>query len=511
MVGGLSQPLEVILYLNGDLNPAFDRLRTSTVDLLDELAQYAGKGIVLTEKNPSEASDEKTRQQNYLEMENRGMRGVSVNERDKEGKLSSKIIFPWMSFVYDGDTIPVGLLKKNTELTPQEVLNVSIGDLEYGITDAIRLLTMKAPDRIAFIEGHGELGEPYVFEATELLGRYYNVDRGSISGAPEELFPYKALIIASPRIAFTEQEKYALDQYLMQGGSLFFLLDGVRFSEEEFNKTGESATLKNDLNLDDMLFSYGVRINPVMVQDMNCTPIRVASSRPGAKEAFNVLPWYFSPLLQPAKDNVITRNISPLKSELVSTITWVGEGNTEKTVLLSTSPNAHLLPLPEQISLRYVEMPADPNYFNEPSIPVAGLIEGDFQSVFRNRFRPLTKSSRHYDSSQKPGRLLVAASSSLIKNDWKGRGQESVPLPLGYEPIAGEQFGNADFIVNAVNYLTGNKQWLDLRSRNYQLRLLNKEAITAGLLKWQLVNVLAPLGILLLLGLSFIIWRRKTI
>lgn len=508
LVRQADKPLEVLLYLNGKLNPAFDRLRTSTVEVLDELAQHAKGGIVLKEKNPSAAPDEHARQKNYLKMDERGMRGVAVNERDREGKLSSKVVFPWMEIVYGGDTVPVSLLKKNTELTPQQILNVSIGDLEYGITDAIRLLAMKEPASIAFIEGHGELTEPYVYEAMELLSKYYRIDRGQISGSPEELFPYKVLIIASPRVAFTEKEKYALDQYLMNGGSLFFLLDGVCISEKDFDATGESATLKNEVNLDDMLFNYGVRINPVTVQDMNCTPIRVASAQAGAEDTYNVLPWYFAPLLVPAKDHAITRNVSPLKSEFVNTITWVGEDDVRKTVLLTSSSHAHLLPVPEQVSLRYVEMPADPAYFNESSLPVAGLMEGRFRSLFRNRIRP-SEEMPYWGISQKPGKIVVTAGSSLIKNDWKGRGKETEPLPLGYEPITGEQFGNADFIVNTVNYLAGNEQWLHLRSRNYWLRLLNREEVTTGLLKWQIINILAPLGVLLLIGLSFAAYRKR--
>lgn len=511
LVSSLNKPLEVLLYLDGGLNPAFDRLRTAAIDLLEELSQYSTEGILLKKINPAIAPDEVSRQQNFLEMDERGMKGIAVNERDREGKISSKVVFPWVELVYNGDTIPVGLLKKNISLSPQEILNVSVGDLEYSLTEAIRLLTMKEPARIAFIEGHGEWEEPYVYEATEQLSKYYNVDRGMISGNPEELFPYKALIIASPKTPFTEVEKFALDQYLMQGGSLFFLLDGVKISTDEFDRTGESATLKPDLNLDDLLFTYGVRVNPVTVQDMNCTPIRVASSQAGSKEAYVTVPWYFSPLLEPASNHAITRNLSPLKSELVSTITWVGSNELKKTVLLTTSPNAHLLPVPEKVSLRYIEMPADPAYFNEAHLPVAGLLEGSFPSAFRNRISPEGISPGQgfpkVDQS-KPARLLVAASGSLIKNDWKGQGHQSMPLPLGYDAVTGEQLGNADFIANAVNYLAGNEQWLTLRSRNFQLRLLSKQAVTTDLLKWQLVNVLVPLLIPFFFGGIFS-FRRK--
>ena len=511
LIKSLDKPLEVILYLNGDLNPAFDHLRTSTTDMLDELSVYASHGITLREVNPSAALDEKTRQEHYLKMDQRGMRGLSVNEHDREGKLSSKVIYPWMELVYNGDTIQVSLLKKNLNLTPQEVLNTSAGELEYNLTEGIRVLTLANPSRIAFIEGHGEWSEPYVYEATNLLSRYYNVDRGKLSGNPEELLPYKVLIIASPQKAFSEKEKFALDQYLMNGGSILWLVDGTKISIQEFDATGESSTLKQDVNLDDLLFTYGVRINPVTVQDMQCTAIRLASSESGSKESFNTLPWYFAPLLTPSTESVITHNISPLKSEFVSTISFVGNDQLKKQVLLATSPNAHTLPVPEKVSLRYVEMPAETSYFNEPNLPVAGLIEGQFPSAFVNRLTPDScielPEGRLLQS--KHTKMIVAATGSIIKNEWKGQQDKAQPAPLGFDEVSGEQLGNADFITNAVNYLAGNDQWLNLRSRDYKLRLLNKQSINKQRGVWEVINIAIPPVLLIIAGFIYSRQRKR--
>ena len=504
LVAGLESPLQVVMYLSGDLNPAFEQLRIAVLDLLEELSQYAGKGILLYERNPSLATDDPARQANYLRMEAAGMKGISVNERDGEGKVSSQIVFPWMQLVYAGDTVPVNLLNRNISFTSAEAIHASVGELEYNFADALRLLALKEPGRIAFIEGHGEWAEPYVYEATELLSKYYQVDRGRLGGGWEMLSPYEVLIIASPKMPFSEAEKMELDQYLMQGGSLFFLLDGIVISDEEFAATGESPTLKNEVNLDDLLFAYGIRVNPVTVMDMDCTPIRLVSSRQGAQDAYVTLPWFFSPLLKPSDNHPISRYLSPLKSELVSTISWIGDGEGQKrTVLLSTSSHARRLPVPEMVSLRYAEMPADAAFFNESDLPVAGLIEGCFPSAFRYRFgkgRILTESQ--------PARLLVCASSSVIKNDWRNRRDGSVPLPLGYDEATGTQLGNADFLVNAVNYLAGNGQWLDLRTRGVQLRLLDKVEVTVRLSRWQTLNILLPMVLLLVGGLLFSCLRK---
>lgn len=512
VVTTLDQPLKIISYLNGELNPAFDRLRNATIDLLEEISQFSKENIILINNNPAIAPDESVRQQNYLLMEEKGMKGVAVNERDREGRTSSKVVFPWLEIIYKGDTIPVNLLKRNINLSPQENLNSSIEEIEYKLTEAIRLLQINKPARIAFIEGHGEWNEPYVYEATKLLSKYYHVDRGMISGDPAELLPYRVLIIASPQTSFTEAEKYALDQYLMNGGSLFFLIDGIQISEEQFNSTGESVTLKKDVNLDDLLFVYGVRINPVTIQDMNCTFIRLATSQTGAQDAHITVPWYFSPLTEPVNNHIISRNISPLKSEYVSTINWVGGKELSKTVLMTTSANAHTLPVPEKVSLRYVEMPAEPSYFNESYLPVVGLIEGKFTSVFNNRMIPegvILHEDMPRLNESKPARVIVAASGSFIKNEWRGQGRQSVPLPLGYDPITGEQLGNSDFIVNAVNYLAGNEKWLNLKAHSYPLRLLNKQETTTNLLQWQLINILLPQFLLFIVGAVIIITRKK--
>ncbi|MEG2573475.1 MAG: gliding motility-associated ABC transporter substrate-binding protein GldG [Bacteroides sp.] len=510
LMGKLEKPLEVITYLNGELNPSFDLLRTAGIDMLTELSGYTRKGITVKEINPSIALNEEARQQNYIRMGEHGMKGISVNERDREGKLSSKVVFPWMQLIYDGDTIAIELLKKNNSASPHKVLNTSISELEYTLMEGVHLLCNKESYRIAFIEGHNELTEPYTYASTELLSKYYSVDRGEINGNPDELTPYKVLIIASPRSEFSETDKFCIDQYVMQGGSVLWLLDGIKISQTEFDASGESATLKNEVNINDLLFTYGVRINPVTVQDMNCTPIRVASSIKGAADAYTILPWYFSPLLETSDTHSITRNLSPLKSELVSTLSLVGDETIKKTILLTTSAHAHTLPVPEKISLRYVEMPADETYFNEYKLPVAALLEGNFPSAFRHRLLPkgAQEPIKGRLQSSIPSRMIVIASGSVIKNDWRGQGSTSQALPLGYEPISGEQLGNADFIVNAVNYLAGNEQWLNLRSRNHSLRLLDKQSITTDMLKWQLINVLAPLFFLLLIGIGFIIFSH---
>lgn len=502
LASGLERPLHAVLYLGGDLNPAFDRLRTATLDLLDETAAHVPGGITLHEVNPSAAPSEAERMEAYRRLSDRGLEGLTVGEHGRDGRTSTQVVFPWLELAYGADTLAVPLLQKNPELSAQQVLNTSIGDLEYRLADALRVLTTDEPSRIAFIEGHGEWDEPYVYEAVRLLSRYYHVDRGHLDGDLSTLLPYRVLIVAGARTAFTEAEKFLLDQYLMQGGSLLFLLDGVRIDEEAFARTGESATLKNETNLDDLLFTYGVRINPVVVQDMNCIPIRLTTALSGGRATQTTAPWYFAPLLEPSADHPIGSHLPPLRSELASTLTWVGTDTTHvrRTVLLRTSEHARTLPVPEMVSLRYVEMPADEAYFPESSLPVAGLLEGEFPSAFRHRV-----ASGPMRTHSQPARLAVCASASLVRNEWRGQGRQSVPLPLGYEPVSGETLGNADFLAHVVDYLAGNERWLSMRLRHVRLRLLDAGTVAARLPHLRWLCTLLPL---ILLGLSGLGLRR---
>ncbi len=510
----LDQPVEVILYLNGSLNPGFHRLRNATVDLLAEMAGHAHKGMHLTLADPSHASDPELREQRYQTLAQRGITGISVNERDGEGKTTAQVIFPWAEVIYEDDTIPVPLLRRNAMLTPQEVLNQSSAVLEYGFTDALRVLTIKEPRRIAFTEGHGELTETSLYEAFNTLSRYYQIDRGPLGTDPSALALYRAIVIADPQTPFSEAEKFALDQYLMQGGNLYILTGGTSFNPDEFALTGEAATLKRALNLDDLLFTYGIRIEPALVQDLQCTAITLSATTAGAKDGqTTTLPWFFAPLLLP-QSHPLTTTISPIRSEYVSPLTFVNKHpGIQKQVLFTTSDHSHLLPVPEKVSLRYVEMPATEEYFNQPPQPVIALLEGELPSAFLHRLLPegAQELPQGRIGKSRDSRLLVSGTASIVTNEWEGSGHNTRPLPLGYDRHSHAQLGNEDFLVQSISYLMGDDQWISLRNRSQEMRLLSRDAITLQRATWQIVNVGAPIALLFILLSAFRLCRNKKI
>jgi ABC-2 type transport system permease protein len=502
---------ELTIYLDGDLNPGFLKLRNATQDLLSEMSIFSNKGIKITLKNPSLAESAEERNKKYQELESLGMRPTAIYELDKEGKSIQKIVFPWLKISYKNKTVFVNLLKNIAGLSGEENLNISIENLEFEITDAIRRITNTKVSKIAFIEGHGELNEADTYSISKLLSRYFQVDRGILGDNPAILEDYKAIIIAQPTEPFSESDKYIIDQYIMQGGKVLWLIDGVKIQKSQLSETGLSPAMALDLNLNDQLFKYGVRINPVLIQDIQCTRIPINIAAVNDQPQFEPSPWYFAPLLLTSYQHPITKNISEVRSEFCSTISLVGE-NTEisASLLLATSDNSHAVGIPTIIDLAETLKPKSQDYFDKSYEPVAVLLEGKFESVFKNRMTPkeINTAQTRFDKSVSTKQVFIA-NGEIIRNETNGIASDSTTLALGYDRYMNQQFGNQEFLQNAILYLTDEEGWIDLRSRSLKLRLLNKKIIQQEASFWKIFNILFPLSILLIFGFVYFNWRKR--
>ena len=504
-------PLKVSIYLEGDLNPGFTRLKNSAKNLLDEMSVYAAEGIDMEFINPSTAATQAEREQKYLELEAEGMTPTAIYERDKEGKSIQKIVFPWVKMTYGNKTVVVNLLKNIRGLQGEENLNISIENLEFEITDGIRRLINSQVSKIAFIEGHGELNEAETYDISKVLSRYFQIDRGTLATDATILAEYKAIIIAKPTQPFSESDKYIIDQYIMNGGKVLWLMDGVRVSMENLSTTGISPAIALDLNLDDLLFKYGIRIQPVLLQDVQCASVPVNIAPEGTQPQFEPTPWFFAPLLLTSSQHPISKNITEVRSEFVSTIEVVGENNnTKASLLLATSDNTHVFSTPASIDLSETHDTKDKNYFNMSYMPVSVLMEGEFESNFANRMRPkeITNAFPLLKKSLKTRQIFVA-DGDIIRNETNGIASDSTTLPLGFDRYMNQQFGNREFIANAVLFLTDDEGWIDLRSRSLKLRLLNKQLVNNKRLTIQLVSILTPLLLLAIFGVLYNILRKR--
>lgn len=505
----IESPLEVVVYLDGDLNPGFQRLKKSTVELLEELSVYAGKSISIKYENPSLADSPEEREKRYTQLMNNGLTPTAVYERDKEGKSIQKIIFPWIEISSNGKKIPVCLLKNILGNSGAENLNISIENLEFEITDGIRRLVNKDVTKIAFLEGHGELSEAETYDISKSLSRYFQIDRGTLATNAAVLNDYKVVIIAKPIKPFSESDKYIIDQYIMNGGRVLWLLDGVRISKENLSTIGLSPAIELDLNLNDQLFRYGIRINSILLQDVQCASVPVNIAPANASPQFEPTPWYFAPLLLASPEHPVSRNITEVRSEFCSGIDVVGNNKqVDYQLLLATSDNTHIIGAPTTIDLSQKIKENDKSYFSGAYVPVAVSMEGVFDSDFANRMTPkgLANTPPTLKQSVRT-RQIVVADGDIIRNEVSRK--DSASIPLGFDRYMNQQFGNKDFVQNAVLYLADNDGWMQLRSRTIKLRLLNKKIISEDRLFWQLTNVLTPLTLLLLLGIGYQIIRKR--
>ena len=509
LVRSISSPLEVVVYLDGDLNPGFLRLRRAAAELLHELAVHNRRNIIFRFENPAQASSPEERAMRFAELEARGMTPTNIFERDRDGRRIQRTVFPWMEITYDGRTIPVNILKNIRGISGDENLNISIENLEFELTNAIRILRQRELDKIAFLEGNSELSEFEVYDITVSLSQYFQVDRGILGTDATVLQDYKVVIIANPREAFSEAHKYIIDQYIMHGGRVLWLVDGVRLSREQLSITGSSPIVDLDLNLRDMFFRYGVRISPVLLQDRQSVMIPVNIAPPGETPHFEPMPWIFSPLLLTSFAHPVTRNIVEVKAEFPSAIEFVGENPyLERHKLLATSNNTRIVRTPGIIDLGdyLTRMHEDPHHFNTGFVPVAVSLEGVFQSVFANRMRPreITNALPHRNESVET-RQIIVASGNIIRNEIVG----NEIIPLGYDRFMSQQFGNSDFILNAVLYLADRGGWMDLRSRTVRLSLLNQQEAAANRTLWQTINLVLPIVVLLIFGLIYQFVRKR--
>ena len=510
------KPIAITFYSGGNIDANFARLNNAAAELIDELNAFARTRIRYRFVNPSEADNDTERQKQYYALEQRGLRGMSVASRDADGRITQNIVFPWAEVACAGDTMAVCLLQPDGRRRGEEGINRAIENLEFEFTDAIRILGKQEVEKIAFIEGHGELTEEEVYAASEAFSRYFQIDRGVIGRNAAILSDYKAIIVAKPTQPFAEKDKYIIDQYIMNGGRVLWLIDGVQMQQDALTK-GESTTLiPLDVNLQDQLFRYGVRIGNDVVQDMQCAyrPINVAT--PTEQPQFEPVPWFYEPLLLTSPNSPITRNLLQVKADFASTLDFTNnaDNSVRKEILLITSNATHVSQTPCIISLRQLMTDAqNENYWFTRYQPVAALLEGEFTSIFPSRSRPVPPEIEnplpHRDQSV-PTRMLVVADGDIIRNELEQTTQGWRVLPLGYDRTTRQTFGNRDFLLNALLYLTEEEDWMSLRNRQFKLRLLNNAAVSANRRFWQTTNMLVPIvALLAAAGINFAVRRKR--
>ncbi len=508
----LDEPLYVDIYLDGDMPAGFRKLRNGVREMLDDFRGYARHRIVYHLIDPSDVTNPKEREQFYIGLEDAGLRKITVNKKNKDGSQSQQVVFPGAIMTYKDRQSAVNLLNDNRIQSSEMVLNASLGNLEYGLAKTINLLSVDSIGHVAFTTGHGELSMvSEVYDLAREFANYYHVDTKAINGQLDALDRYKAVVIAKPQKAFDEKDKFVIDRYIMRGGKVMWLIDAIDVNLDSLYTTGMTFALVSDLNLYDQLFTYGIRINTDIIEDIgsyNTTPVKLADG----SSRVTLAPWLYYPLLNPSPDHSITRNLNPVWLRYASDIDTLGmNSGIRKTVLLRSSPASRTKPAPFMISLSEVERMPDPQSFNKPHRIVSVLLEGKFPSVFRSRnarnmFPGLQEKQAETSVETK---MVVVSDGDIARNDIRNTPKGLVAAsPLGYDRYTEQTFGNKEFLTNALSYLTDDVGLMNLRNREFQLRLLDKQKVITELLKWQIINVLFPVVILACGGLIYGRWRR---
>jgi ABC-2 type transport system permease protein len=506
----LPDQVVVKIYLEGELPKGFKKLNQSIHEILDEFRIYSGNNIQYQFIDPYESAD-KTRIKTVLdELSKQGLKPTSVKVKDTKGGLSEKLVIPGALVSFNAITFPVNLLSNNPGLSGEENLNNSAQELEYALINAIHCVSNTKLEKIAFIEGHGEYDQFQTADITQALANYYQVDRGAINRNTESLKTYKCIIIAGPRSPFSEEDKYVIDQYIMHGGKVLWFVDPVTAN---FDSLAIGNTFVNiaQLNLDDQLFRYGIRLKQALVEDIQCSLLPVNSTMSGNQPRFIPAPWPYNPLLSGNTEHPIARNINMVKTEFCSYIDTLSSPGLRHSILLNSSKFSRVKDVPAFVSLKEIKQEHDIKDFDKSFLPIAVLVEGQFESVFKNRIITSLnlKGNLSYKGTSVANKMLVIADADIIRNDVRETPQGIMISSLGRDKYTSQTYGNKDFILNAVNYLTDDLGLLSLRSREVRLRLLDKNRINDQLFFWQIINVLLPILLVLGLGIGFNYWKKR--
>ena len=510
ILSGLNNDVYIQVYLDGEMPVQFKKLKRSVRETLDEFRVASGRKVGYAFINPSGEKDPDERSRLIESLLSRGLNPVNIRASDEEGGTSQRIIFPGLIVNYNGIEIPVNFLKNNIALSPEQNLLNSMEGFEYELIQTIATVSSDTVYKVAFIEGHGEMGELEVADITLEMAKYFTVDRGQINGIPGILDAYSAIIIAGPEMKFSEEDKLVIDQYIMRGGKVLWLFEEVNVDEDSL-ATGETAGLFRPLNLEDQLFKYGVRVNPSLVQDLECVQLPVKIVTGGSQQIVPV-PWLYYPLLNPSPVSSLTRNLNRIFGKYVNYIDTVGlDPAIKKTILLTSSPYSRTVNPPVLISLKEAESTPDGSQFNRSAIPVAVMLEGVFRSAYRNRLVGNILKSNDFPVREESARtkMIIIADADVIRNDIRRVGNNESFLPLGQDRYTLQTFGNKEFIINCLNYLVDDYGLMELRGRELKLRLLDKSVIKESKLKILILNVAGPVILVIFAGLIFSFARKR--
>lgn len=508
LLKSLDDVVYIKVYLQGDFNPNFTRLKNETKEILDEFRAYSNNNLEYELINPLDNPNKEETDKLEKQLYDKGLMPEQIEDRSTQ-KVSETFVWPGAIISYKGKECVWQIFKRQLGFEVEQSINNSVQELEYGLTNAIQKTTLFKKPEVLFIEGHDELDTIRGADFMRSLSEYYNVSRVNINHKLYALKGADAIIIAQPDSMFDEKDKFIIDQFIMHGGKALWLIDPVYVNRDTLTTRGYSLGFKNELNLDDILFKYGVRLNPVLVQDLQSAQVPVNVGFKQGQPDFKPFYWNYYPLILPSSSHPIVKNLDLIRTEYIGTLDTVFSEDVIKTILLQTSKYTKTQPTPARILAAMVKLKPQENQYNNSFQNVACLLEGKFESNYKNRItsRILTDTLFDFVGKSKPTKMIIVADGDIAKNEYQR--STGMVYPVGYDIYTKQQFANKTFLLNCVNYLLDDEGLIQLRSREVKLRLLDKKKITTQVTKWKLINVGLPILIILCFGLIQFYIRKK--
>ena len=490
--------LFVTVYLEGDFPSEFKRLQLETLQYLEELA-LENSNIKINFEAPDNQREALIK---------RGMMPSQLTV-EEDGKLSEAIIFPWAEISFGKRSKIISLLPNAVVASQDEQLEKAIENLEYSFSNAINSITQKKQKRIAVLTGNGELQDIYQYSFLSEVSKKYRLGKftlDSVATNPQktlqDLTSFDLAIIAKPTQRFTTKEKFTLDQYIANGGKTLWMLDYVQADQDSLFANGKMLAYPRDLNLTDLLFSYGIRINTTLIKDLYAAQIPVATGKVGNQTQFKNLEWFYHPLVSGNPKHAITKNVSPVRLQFANQIDTL-KNNIKKTPLLISSVLTQKIGTPAFIELQSIADEVVENDYNNGNQLFAVLLEGNFKSAYKNRVKPY--NSELYKENATNNKMVIISDGDVGKNQIL----KDEPFDLNRDKWTNQQFGNKDFLINSIDYLLDDVGLIQLRNKTLTIKTLDKKKAFKERTFWQILNVVLPILIVLGFGFVFNYWRKR--
>ena len=522
LMSNLEDIVFIRCYLEGDIPSEYKKLRNETKEMLDQFRAY-NPDIEYEFVDPNGFENAKDKNEFYQRLFEKGFSPLLTTSTNNNSQVQ-QYIFPYLEITYKGRTTIVPLISSKNGFSSDGIVNASIENLEYNLYTAIRSVATQQRGKVAFLYGHGEWQVENIWDFISSLNEYYTVDSISINeklnALTERVYDsvnpnlvkiknkFDCLVIAKPTSIFSYKDLYLIDQYIMHGGKVLWLVDPLLVSMDSLQTQANTFAISNFTGVDDILFRYGVKLNTNLVTDMQCAKIPIVTGQyQNNTPQMTYYPWNFFPEINPNSNHIISDKISPVKMEFVSSIDTTNSP-AKKTILLSSSNRTRVLNSPVNVSLQMLKQKQDASLFNSGAKDVAILLEGEFSSAFKNRLTPEMElnSQMGYKDFSDTTAMIVIADGDVVRNDFMN-GQL---LPLGYDKYTRKMYGNKEFLVNCVNYLCGDEDLIPLRSREVIMRRLDVAKVEREKTAWQIVNVAMPIVLIVLFGVLLAVLRKKT-